>query len=670
MKKRNFKKIMSLALATLMAGATIASGVPAAKQAKAADTADIITNTTVQGDGTYIATCLKENYLPQGYNQVELSYTYESVDSSVAAKLASDTFDFVVFDTSWGGWNPVPVGPGTTPEKGDTFTVTVPISNIENALATGNPVNGFNLQTGNDLGTTTVKINSFKYVKGEVKSEPITLEGSWTKTESSENPGGEFKLTQGFAVCYPNGWNIPVNGFSVATFEKPIVAVTVNYTDVTETIYPQAEVLNADGQAFEPNYPQITEDGQVTYLTYIPKDTTEIILAYADCTVTKIEIYDEAEDYLEPTEKLTNADIIANLGAGWNLGNALESTTNGEVGETLWGNPVVNKRLFKEVAAAGFKSVRIPFSCISAVNVNGNNITVDSTKLAAIIDRLDEVVNMALDYDLFVVIDLHHDGSEGVTGKWLDVATTNTTKIDQMKNAFATIWRAIATKFQNCDQHVIFESMNEVMESGVYGTPKDTTWKNINELNQLFVETVRETVTGKNQNRFLVVPGYNTDINQTVTNKFELPLNPISEEDEEAGEEANSDYIMVDAHFYDPYEFTIATDGDSRDTVSDAEIKNIATQFKKMHDTFTAKGTPVIIGEFGAVYKNNLEEIEKYTKAVVKQAKENGLGYFYWDNGYSGENGYALWNRYTYARTALGKVLIPILCPASVSTQP
>lgn len=657
MKKRNFKKIMSLALATLMAGATIASGVPAAKAADAES--DNLYSGTVSGDGTYIVTCLKQDYLPNGYNQVELSYKYEEIDNTVAEDLATDTFDFVVFDTSWGGWNPVPIGPGETPKENETYTATVPIASIEDALATGNPVNGFNLQTGNNLGTTKVTINSFKYIKGEVKSEPITLEGSWTKTESSENPGGEFKLTQGFAVCYPNGWNIPVTGFSVATFEKPIVAVTVNYTDVTETIYPQAEVLNADGQAFEPNYPQITEDGQVTYLTYIPKDTTEIILAYADCTVTKIEIYDEAEDYLVPVNDLTNKDIIENLGAGWNLGNALESTTNGEVGETLWGNPVVNKRLFKEVAAAGFKSVRIPFSCISAVNVNGNNITVDETELTAIINRLDEVVNMALDYDLFVVIDLHHDGGEGVTGKWLDVTATGA-KRTQIQAAFRTIWIAVATKFQNCDQHVIFESMNEVMESGNYGTPSAMTWRNINALNQLFVDTVRNAVAGKNQNRFLVVPGYNTNIDQTVSDSFELPVNPgnnLSHAEEIA-------YIMVDAHFYDPYEFTIATDGKSRDTVSDAEIANIAAQFKKMHDTFTAKGTPVIIGEFGAVYKNNLEEIEKYTKAVVKQAKENGLGYFYWDNGYSGEYGYALWNRYTYARTTLGDALIPILCPS------
>src|SRR6185437_5319067 len=53
----------------------------------------------------------------------------------------------------------------------------------------------------------------------------------------------------------------------------------------------------------------------------------------------------------------------ADLGKGWNLGNSLESyNKTGETTsqETYWGNPVVNQQIFNGIAAAGFKSVRIP----------------------------------------------------------------------------------------------------------------------------------------------------------------------------------------------------------------------------------------------------------------------------------------------------------------------
>lgn len=661
MKKRNFKRIISLGMAALMAGITAASGTPVAKQAEAAVPETILSEArTVTGADGYIVTCNKSDYYTEGYGYVEIDFTYNSLDATVSETIDeetveyatdfNDTLELVVFDTKWEGWNATTIGPNgydavldedaAEPDLGTNYTVRVPVSVIESKLDTGRAVQGFNLQTGN-IDTTSVTINSFKYVAGGIKSEPTILEGAWHRTDSSDDSCGSISLTQGFAVCYANGWNLPVTGFSVSDFEKPIVAVTVEYSNVTETFYPQSEVLNAAGQPIKANYPKVAESGAVTYLTNIPTNTTQMTLAYNGGTVTKVEIYDEAESCFVAENNLTNADIIAKLGAGWNLGNALESTTDKKVDETLWGNPTVNKRLFKLVKEAGYSSVRTPFSCISAVNVNetDNSITVDETELETILKRLKEVVDMALDYDLFVIIDLHHDGSEGVDGMWLDIESDNQ---EEIQKAFKKIWTEVAVKFQDYDQHLIFEGMNEVMESGNYGAPKEEdTWKNINDLNQAFVDAVRRAITDKNQNRFLVVPGYNTNIDQTVSDSFELPENT----------DGSTDYIMVDAHFYDPYEFTLKMDEGSVTEIDGTELAKIETKFASLKNTFG--DTPVIIGEFAAADKGNYEEITKYINKVIEQAKKNTLGYFYWDNGYTGEGGTALWNRYTYARTAL-----------------
>ena len=54
------------------------------------------------------------------------------------------------------------------------------------------------------------------------------------------------------------------------------------------------------------------------------------------------------------------AQIVADMGAGWNLGNQLEASSNGYPSETAWGNPTVTQALIDSVKAAGFKSIRIP----------------------------------------------------------------------------------------------------------------------------------------------------------------------------------------------------------------------------------------------------------------------------------------------------------------------
>ena len=68
------------------------------------------------------------------------------------------------------------------------------------------------------------------------------------------------------------------------------------------------------------------------------------------------------------------------------------------------------------------------------------------------------------------------------------------------------------------------------------------------------------------------------------------------------------------------------------------------------------KGIPVILGEYGAIRRSSLtgkaltkhlESRAYYLKYVTRKAKENGLVPFYWDNGGTGNNGFALFNRNT-----------------------
>ena len=85
------------------------------------------------------------------------------------------------------------------------------------------------------------------------------------------------------------------------------------------------------------------------------------------------------------------------LGRGVNLGNALEAPNEGE-----WGM-VIEAEYFPLIREAGFQTVRVPIRW-SAHAETEEPYTIDG----AFFERVDWVIDQALDHDLNVVLDLHH----------------------------------------------------------------------------------------------------------------------------------------------------------------------------------------------------------------------------------------------------------------------
>ncbi|WFR61678.1 cellulase family glycosylhydrolase [Paenibacillus amylolyticus] len=120
------------------------------------------------------------------------------------------------------------------------------------------------------------------------------------------------------------------------------------------------------------------------------------------------------------------SQIVAEMGAGWNLGNQLEASVNGTPNETSWGNPTVTPELIKKVKAAGFKSIRIPISYLSNIG-SAPNYTIN----AAWLNRIQQVVDYAYNEGLYVIINIHGDGYNSVQGGWLLVNSGNQTAIKE-----------------------------------------------------------------------------------------------------------------------------------------------------------------------------------------------------------------------------------------------
>ncbi|MBS7362809.1 MAG: cellulase family glycosylhydrolase [Paludibacteraceae bacterium] len=361
-------------------------------------------------------------------------------------------------------------------------------------------------------------------------------------------------------------------------------------------------------------------------------------------------------------DDLSQYEMVEAMGAGWNLGNTLEANSNGTPNETVWGNPKASSALMKLIKDSGFNTIRIPVSYLSKIG-SAPDYKIDADWLA----RVKEVVDMALAEDLYVITNIHGDGYHGVTGGWLLCDAQNQTEI---KAKYKAVWQQIASTFKDYDEHLIFESMNEVFD-GTYewqnpGVPYPNAgyYQNINDYNQIFVETVRP-ISLNNAKRWLLIPGWNTDIDLTSEAKgFKIP------EDKYVDRSTSGKRLMISVHYYAPWDLCgddtdegVTRWGDeawrqnsSKCTTYGQGANSESTmsgQFDKLKSWFTSQGYPVVVGEYGTVDKTSYDaENSKYTaywtKTLCENARRVGAVPVLWDNGHlSTAKGFATINRAT-----------------------
>lgn len=324
----------------------------------------------------------------------------------------------------------------------------------------------------------------------------------------------------------------------------------------------------------------------------------------------------EAAEPIETAEKAVEA-----INAGWNLGNALDSCgewiglyTDGKPSsyETAWGNPVTAKKLITAVKKAGFNAVRVPVTWAEHIDDSGN---IDKEWL----DRVQEVVDYVLSQDMYCILNVHHDaGADG----WLE-ASAECYKNNSKK--FAALWKNIALRFRDCGGKLIFEGFNEMLDSNNSWTDAkaNDAYKAVNDFNQLFVDTVRKT-GGNNAERNLMVQVYSGSCSEKALAGFVLP-NDTAE-----------NHLIIQTHNYDPQGFTASdatwtTMTDKWGTAS--EKAYFDKLFARLGSFAKKQGAPLVIGEFGADFKDNNSSRKLYAEYFVNAAAKQGIKCFWWDTG-------------------------------------
>ena len=319
---------------------------------------------------------------------------------------------------------------------------------------------------------------------------------------------------------------------------------------------------------------------------------------------------------------LTANEIVAQMGIGWNLGNSFDATngnkTNVYSQETSWGNPRVTAEAIHRVKEAGFDTIRIPVTWYRQM-ANDGTFTIEPAFMA----RVKEVVDMAFDAGLFVIINMHHE-------EWLNCKTLDT-NYEKIGEQLAAIWRQIADTFAEYDQHLIFEGMNEPRMKGtsVEWNGNEAGIAAVNYLNQVFVNTVRTDAKGHNAERALMIPTYAAACSATAMSAVKIPeWNGLPAEN-----------IIVSIHSYTPYDFCLSDTMVNFNKLFTNHTMPIDMIFYNIKGIFLNKGIPVVIGETGATNKDNTVARENWAYYMGKKSASYGVPIIIWDNGNMGNSG-------------------------------
>ena len=249
---------------------------------------------------------------------------------------------------------------------------------------------------------------------------------------------------------------------------------------------------------------------------------------------------------------------------------------------------------FTLIKEAGFDSVRINLHAFAHMDKENNY------QLApAWLDTLDWAVKNALDNKLTVILDLHEHNALGKDPEGL-------------KPMFLAFWEQIAPRFKDAPDTVFFEILNEPCREL---TP---------ELWNTYYRPVLAIIRKTNPNRTVIIgPAHFNSVDHL--SELTLP-----EDDRN---------IIVTVHYYKPMEFThqgarwTPQYTDKTGIVWPAEEKDkqaVLDDFQKVKDWSEKHNRPVLLGEFGAYDKGDIDSRVRYTSFIARTAEKFGFSWAYW----------------------------------------
>ncbi len=322
----------------------------------------------------------------------------------------------------------------------------------------------------------------------------------------------------------------------------------------------------------------------------------------------------------------TAVELVADMGMGWNLGNTMEAVA-GWLGdgagpndfERAWGQPITTKECIEGIKATGFNSVRIPVAWSNMMSDDGT-YTIDPAYIA----RVDEIVGYVLDAGMYAVVNIHWDN-----GWWSDFGSADQAARDAAMAKYTAIWTQLSEHYKDYPLQLILESANEELGGSLgENLTDDERYTLTHDINQKFVDIVRASGS-LNAERFLLIAGFNTDINNTCDGRYVMPTDTLA------------DHLIISVHYYTPSTYCIADNpgnswGYMESWGTDQDKAEMRSYFEKMKK-FSDAGYGVIIGEYGVCEKKDGTGMkpghDQFAISVMDISKEFGFCPMLWDTG-------------------------------------
>jgi endoglucanase len=246
---------------------------------------------------------------------------------------------------------------------------------------------------------------------------------------------------------------------------------------------------------------------------------------------------------------------------------------------------------FKLLHDGGFNAVRVNLQAFAHMD-SLNRLRPEWFK------TLDWMVDNALANNLSVIIDEHDYvpcGEDAV----------------MCRAKLTAFWEQVAPRYKNAPNQVMFEILNEPNKA--ITTPL---W---NAMLKECLAIIRQTNPDRN---VVIGPSWWNSINSL--NTLELP--------------SDDHHIIATVHYYLPMRFTHQGAVWSKDTANlsgitwgtDAEKEAIVKDFAAVQEWSKANNRPILLGEFGAYDKGDMDSRVKYTSTVARTAESLGWAWTYW----------------------------------------
>ena len=289
--------------------------------------------------------------------------------------------------------------------------------------------------------------------------------------------------------------------------------------------------------------------------------------------------------------RLPAFEMNERLGRGINMGNTFEAPS-----ETEWGNPW-QPEYFEIISELGFKHVRLPVRWEPADRSMADApYTINPTFL----ERIQEVVDAALENDLHIIVNMHHHEAlyEDPAGQ---------------KERFLSQWNQIADYFKDYPDSLLFEILNEP-----HGNVTTALW------NEYFADALAE-IRQTNPDRVAImgVADYGGLVG---ISQLQLP---------------DDEYIILSPHYYNPFNFThqgadwVGPQADewlgTTWNNTDAERETVVSEFSYALSFSETNHIPIHVGEFGAFSTADIESRERWTTFLARWFEEQNMSWAYWE---------------------------------------